>query len=237
MTMNLLSRITASLLLAASTVVAAPAMAGGTATIEASNGDDGLVTVRLEFLDAQSLRMSSPGHPEAYMVVNQGTPYNVIQFGSMPIVVDAAEMIASAGKAGDLPTSPAGTDDIRKFIALTATGQPETVAGIVGERYRLRYVDGDKRERDEEVVLSKDVLIRDLSRAMYGLGVKMSGAAGIAPPEGSQRLMQELDAKGLGLLRFGQRMRVSALDRTNPSPARFQLPAEPVSGLPSFSLE
>lgn len=221
--------------LAGLALCSASALAGsGTATVEADDGEQGRITVRIEFLDAQRLRMSSPQHPEAYLLMLDGTAYNVLQFGSTPLVMDAAEMIARAGSAGQLPASPAGTDDIRKLVSLTALGQPETVAGIAGERHRLRYVDGQGRERDEELVLTSDPLIRDLSRAMYRLGTSMAAAAAIAPPEGSARLMQELDAKGLGLLRLGTRMRVAALDRTALPPSRFELPASPLQGLPSF---
>jgi len=206
------------------------AAAGGSATLQTFDPDGDGVDVSIESLDAQHLRLSSPQHPEAYLVMLGAKTYNVLQFGSMPIVLDAADMLSQMG--GQMPAPPSPTDDIRKLVALEPTGQKETVAGIVGERQRLRYLDSNNQPREEELVTVRDPLLHDLSFGLYRLGSAMGAAAGVVTPEGSDRLARELDAKGLGLLRMGTRLRVMTVDRTPPSPARFDLPAEPMRAFP-----
>lgn len=219
-------RLAAGLLLSWTAIAAA----GGTATVEALDGE-GQVTVRLELLDAERLRLSSPQQSGAYLLMLGDALYNILDLGGSQLVLDA--LAAIAGAAGQIPV-PSGTDDIRRLIALQDLNQPETIAGIPGRLHRLRYVDGDNRERDEDVVLTSDALIRDLSRAMYRLGTRMGEAAGLAPPEGSARLMAELETRGLGLLRLGTRMRITAVDRAPPPAGRFELPASSIPALPGF---
>jgi len=81
-------------------------------------------------------------------------------------------------------------------------------------------------------VTAHDPLLHELSMGMYRAGVVMSAAAGVTAPDGSDQLARQLDAKGLGLLRMGTRMRVIAVDRRAPPVARFELPAEPMQGFP-----
>jgi hypothetical protein len=204
--------------------------AGGSAALQTFDADGNGVDVAIESLDAQHLRLSSPQHPEAYLLMLGAKTYNVLQFGSLPIVMDAADMLSQM--SDQMPTAPSPTDDIRKLIALEPTGQKETVAGIVGERQRLRFLDSQNQPRTEDVVTVRDPLLHDLSFGLYRLGTVMGAAAGVVTPEGSEQLARELDAKGLGLLRMGTRLRVMSVNRAPPSPARFELPAEPMRAFP-----
>lgn len=204
------------------------AAAGGSAMMQTFDPDGDGVDVAIESLDAQHLRLSSPQHPEAYLVMLGDKTYNVLQFGSLPIVMDAADMLSQMG--GQMPSAPSPTDDIRKLVSLEPTGQKETVAGIVGERQRLRYLDSKNQPREEELVTVRDPLLHDLSFGLYRLGTVMGAAAGITTPEGADRLARELSAKGLGLLRMGTRMRVVSVNRAAPAASRFELPAEPMQG-------
>lgn len=214
--------------------------AGGSAVLQTHDPDGNEIVVQLEFADPQHLRLSSQAYPQAYLLMLGENSYNVMQFGNFPLVIDTDDMIAQMGQ-GQMPPTPAPTDDIRELMALTPTGEKETVAGIAGERYKLRYVDGAKQQREEVVVASRDALLHDLSLSLYQLGTRMAKSAGIQPPAGSERLARELDGKGLGLLRFGDRLRVLKVDRTAPAAARFELPAPPGEGslpsLPGFELE
>ena len=219
---------------AAACVVALPAWAGGTAVLQTNDQEGNEIVVQLEFADPQHLRLSSQAYPQAYLLMLGQNSYNVMQFGNFPLVIDTDDMMAQMGK-GQMPPTPSPTDDIRELISLTATGEKETVAGIPGERYKLRYVDGARQQREETVVAARDVLLHDLSLSLYQLGTRMAKSAGIPTPAGSERLARELDGKGLGLLRFGDRLRVIKVDRTAPAAARFELPAPPGEGsLPSF---
>lgn len=218
------------ILLAAFTPLASALAAAGSATVQAFDADGDAIVVQIEGLDARHLRLSSPQHPEAYLVMLDGTPYNVIQFGSLPLVMDANEMFSQMGAR--MPSAPAPADDIRSLVSLTPTGEKETVAGVVGERYRLKYLDSAQQPHEEELVVSRDPLLHDLGLALYHLGNVVSRGAGITPPEGTDRLVRDLDAKGLGLLRMGTRMRVLSLNRTPPAAARFVLPAPPMQAFP-----
>ena len=232
-----MKRITSSWLLLATCILLGKAhAAAGSAVVQAFDGEGNPITVQIEGLDAQHLRLSSPQHPEAYLVMLNGQPYNVIQFGSLPLVMDANEMFSKMG-AERLPAAPAPADDIRTLVSLTATGQKETVAGVVGERYRLQYLDSAQQAQEEELVVARDPLLHDLSLALYHLGNIVSRGAGITPPAGTDRLVQELHRKGLGLLRMGSRMSVQSLDRRPPAAARFELPAEPMRAFPKLEIE
>ena len=219
--------------LAGALLIGWPALAlaaGGSATLQTFDPDGEAVTVSIETLDGQRLRLASPDHPEAYLLMLGSRTYNVMQFGGMPLVMDAADMLTQMG--APMPAAPAPTDDIRKLVSLDPTGESETVAGIVGQRQRLRYLDSQNQMREEEVVTARDPLLHELSMGMYRAGVVMSAAAGVTAPDGSDQLARQLDAKGLGLLRMGTRMRVIAVDRRAPPVARFELPAEPMQRFP-----
>ncbi len=225
-------RIAGALLLLAALLPAQRAFAAaGSATVQTFDADGNSVTVRIEGLDGNHLRLSSQQFPEAYLVWRNGRAYSVIQFGSLPLVMDTNEMAAQMG-ADRMPAAPAPADDIRTLVSLTPTGCKETVAGIVGEIVLLKYVDGTQTPREEQIVVAKDQLLHDLSLALYELGKVLSGAAGIRPPDGSERLARELSLKGLGLLRMGTRLQLLALDRSAPPASRFELPAEPMQAFP-----
>lgn len=213
--------------------VAAPAAAGGRALVQTLDPEGAAVQVDLEFQDPQHLRLSSPDHPEGYLLLQGGRSYNVVTLGQFPLVLDTARLVAQMGGQA-MPPTPAATDDIRELLALTALGEKEVVAGISGERYRLRYVDGARQTREEIAVLARDPLLRDMSLALYELGKRLAVSAGLAPPAGSERFARELASRELGLLRFGERLRVVRVDRQTPAAERFELPAPPADNLPTL---
>jgi hypothetical protein len=204
--------------------------AGGSVALQTFDANGNGVDVIIEALDPQHMRMSSPQHQEAYLVMLGAKTYNVLQFGSLPIVMDAQEMIAQMG--GQMPTAPSPSDDIHQLVGLEATGKKETVAGIVGDVQRLRFLDSKGQPREEELVTVRDPLLHDMSVALYKLGTVMGAAAGVRTPSGADKLAKDLDAKGLGILRMGLRMRLMSVDRNMPPTSRFDLPAEPMTAFP-----
>lgn len=207
--------------------------AGGSVALQTFDPNGNGVDVIIEAMDAQHMRMSSPQHQEAYLVMLGAKTYNVLQFGSLPIVMDAAEMAAQIG--GQMPTAPSPSDDIHQLVGIEATGKKETVAGIVGDVQRLRFLDSKGQPREEELVTVRDPLLHDMSVALYKLGTVMGTAAGIRTPAGADKLAKDLDAKGLGILRMGVRMRLMSVDRRIPPASRFDLPAEPMTAFPPLN--
>ena len=205
--------------------------AGGTVALQTFDPDGNGVDVIIEALDPQHMRMSSPQHQEAYLVMLGAKTYNVLQFGSMPIVMDAQEMIAAMGGA-QMPSAPSPSDDIHQLVGLEPTGKKETVAGIVGDVQRLRFLDSKQQPREEELVTVRDPLLHDMSVALYKLGTVMGAAAGVRTPAGADKLAKDLDAKGLGILRMGLRMRLMSVERKLPPASRFDLPAQPMTAFP-----
>lgn len=211
----------------------AASAASGSVALQTFDSDGNGVDVIIESLDAQHMRLSSPQHQEAYLVLLDGRTYNVLQFGSMPIVMDAAEMLSQMG--GRMPSAPSPSDDIHQLVGLEPTGRKETVAGVIGDVQRLRYLDSRNQAREEELVTARDALLHDMSVGLYKLGTVMGAAAGVRTPAGSDQLARELDAKGLGILRMGLRMRLMSVDRRPPPASRFELPAEPMRAFPPLN--
>ncbi|MDB5967779.1 MAG: secreted protein [Hydrocarboniphaga sp.] len=220
----------AAVLAVASTTIFA---AGGTVALQTFDADGNGVDVVIETLDSQHMRLSSPQHQEAYLVMLGAKTYNVLQFGSLPIVMDTADMLSQMG--GQMPSAPSPSDDIHKLVALEATGKKETVAGVVGDVQLLRFLDSRNQPRVEELVTVRDPLLHDISFGLYRLGTVMGAAAGITTPEGSDKLARELDAKGLGILRMGNRMRLISVNRATPPANVFDLPAEPMRAFPPLN--
>jgi hypothetical protein len=233
---NLSKKTSAKILLAAafSLVSSAVFAASGTVALQTFDPNGNGVDVIIESMDEQHMRLSSPQHQEAYLVMLGAKTYNVFDFGSMPIVMDAQQMIAQMGGqlSGQMPSAPSPTDDIHKLVGLEPTGRKETVAGIVGDVQKLRFLDSKNQPREEELVTVRDPLLHDISVGLYRLGTVMGAAAGIRTPEGSDKLARELDAKGLGILRMGLRMHLVSVNRAMPSASRFELPAEPMQAFP-----
>ncbi|WP_370308607.1 hypothetical protein [Sinimarinibacterium flocculans] len=211
--------------LIAMAVAAAPvwAWAGGKAVVEGGTGGD-KARMTYEF-DGDLLRMDVPDQPDGYMIMRDGKIYSVAQQNGQPMVIDMAGMGKMLG--GMAQRSMANIDqDVDQFISLEDTGRTETIAGIKGRVHVLTYVD-DGQRKSQEIVLSNDKSLSEMSRSMMRMSEIMAQSFGVELPEGSKRMSAEITGKGSGVLRFGNEYRVVSIDRSTPSSSRFKLPAEP----------
>ncbi|MES0873901.1 hypothetical protein [Sinimarinibacterium thermocellulolyticum] len=204
-------------------VAATPAWAwaGGKAVVEAGEGSD-KQRITYEF-DGALLRMDVPQQDGNYMIMRDGKIYSVTEQNGQPMVIDMSGMGKMLG--GIAQQSMASVNqDVDQFISLSDTGRTETVAGISGKVHVLTYVDDGER-KTEEIVLSNDKNLREMSDSMMLVSETMAKAFGVQIPEGSKRMSAEL--KGQGVLRFGTQYKLVSLSGSTPPPSRFTLPAQP----------
>lgn len=189
----------------------------GTASI--MNGKD---VTDIEY-SGDKLRMDTDANGEGYMVIRDGRMFIV----TGETVMDASAMMSMFGGAiPDPGPSVAKVEDLRK------TGRSETVAGIQGEVWEIRYVDEGGRPQTNEVVLSKDARAREFQQAMGLMTRTLLQAAG-KDSRSADAMLNEFEKRGRGMLRMGNEFRVSALTGQRVAEDRFSLPSEPFS-LPGF---
>lgn len=181
---------------------------------------------QLEYRGAQYLRMATDA--EGYMLHRDGRLYMVQGRPGQETVMDAGAMLQMfRGAMPDTGPQP------QRIESLEPTGASETVAGISGEVWSLKYVDDKGRNQQTDLVLSKDARARELSEAFNGFSLTMLRLSGedTAPAE---RMMAELKKKGRGILRYGNEMKVTYLSGDQIASSRFELPVEPMA-MPDFS--
>nr|MBV6629146.1 hypothetical protein [Oceanococcus sp. HetDA_MAG_MS8] len=189
----------------------------GTASI--MNGKD---VTDIEY-SGDKLRMDTDDKGEGYMVIRDGRMFVV----TGETVMDASAMMSMFGGAiPDPGPSVAKVEDLRK------TSRSETVAGIRGEVWEIRYLDDDGRPQTSEVVLSKDARAREFQQAMGLMTRTLLQAAG-KDTRSADVMLDEFEKRNRGMLRMGDEFRVSALTDQRVAQDRFNLPSEPVS-LPGF---
>lgn len=202
--------------------------AGGGATIEAGDGAD-RVQIGVQYLD-DKLRMETQvlgqGQVQPVTLLRDGRLYLVV--GGM--VLDAAQAMSAFGQSMQAPSTV--PEQMRRFIALEPTGRSETVAGIAGKVYALRYEDDGGTARTDEMVLSEDARARALSQALLRLAQTLKAHAPAVPTaQDEARLLAALNNRGV--LRYADHFRVVSLSDAPPPAARFELPSKPLV-LPSF---
>lgn len=200
------------------------AWAGGKAVIEAGSGKD-KVQSSIEY-DGGKLRVDAVGQTEGYMVMRDGKIYSVANAGGQPMVIDMAGMGKMLGGMAQKSVSTMD-QDVATFVSLTDTGRSETVAGISGKVHVLTYVDTDGKQVSEEIVLSKDKRLRELSESLQLMSKAMAQAFDVKLEAGTQRLEKEIMGKGQGVLRFGSDFRLVSISDSTPDSGRFVLPAQP----------
>jgi len=202
---------------------AAPGLLAGTATL--SSADGGSATFEY---NATMLRIGG-ADAEGYSVLRDGSLYVVSTAGGAPMVMDAGAMLKSLGGMGNQIGADAAPNELAaEFISLDDTGRRETVAGVPGEVYTLRFRDDTGSEQSEEVVLSDDPRAREFRDALFLMlsVVATLGASEAPAPDASiQARLMDIDK---GILRFGDQMRVTAIDGARVEDSRFELPAEPM---------
>ena len=202
-------------------LAAAPIATAGTATMQSADG----ASATFEY-NSTMLRMGAGDDSAGYTVVRDGSFYVVSMNNGQPMVMDAGSMLRSM--APDLANA-APSDLSSEFLGLKKTGRSETVADVKGDVYELRFKDENGREQSEEIVLSDDRRALEFRDALF---LMMDVAATLTSNENvkaGRSIQAELLNIDLGVLRYGNEMRLTSIDSARVDPARFELPAEPMN--------
>lgn len=161
------------------------------------------------------VELPAPGELRATPLYSNG-PALVLRAGSVTAEgrdgTRVLSGIAEADQSG--VTRPnTGDEEIANLVSLRKTGRKEMRAGFEGEMYDVTFFDRAGRRRVETVVVSSDPRAVALSAAWTSL----NQALGANLPE-SADLQGQLQANGLGLLRFGYRYQVDSYSETLPQP-------------------
>ena len=213
------SRLAVSLAALAFTPLAA--LAAGSASVN-YGGENGQVywqdngTVRVDMASAAGEGYALLRDNKVYMV-NPNAPQG------MPQVMEVSEMFQLA--AGFINEDE---DDMFKDLgeniqSIRKTGAHETIAGIQGEVYEITMQDETGNIETEQLVLTDDPTVIELSEAFLGFTGSMVGTNYMNP------LKAALPKGKHGLLRIGDGMIVESLDRNTPAASIFELPSEPVN--------
>ena len=207
------------------------AQAGGTASIVAGDNlndpNARSVRSRIEFDTPSRVRVQADRGIDGYLVVRDDAAFAVADLNGRTLVFDYAQTMAQfGGMARSLAPRSLVTDG--RFVSLTGPGRIETIAGFTGRVWLLTTVDKAGRQRQDEVVLTGDPRIRELTDAMLATGRIVARAFPELDAEANEQLAAELRKHGTGLLRVGNSYLVERLDPATPAASRFALPSEPM---------
>lgn len=177
--------------------------------------------------EGDKLRINMDGQG-SYMLLRDNRIYVVTDQDGEVMVIDLKQTMSMFGSLAKSAVPDMADVSVE---SLEPTGRKETVAGINGEVYQLKFVDHEGKRQQAELVLSPDRRAVGFRDAMH----RMAGSMGdlVDQQETSDKLQTQLGARNLGVLRYGSDMQVAAITETNVDAARFVLPAEPtdLSGL------
>lgn len=195
------------------------------------SGQRGQMSV--EWLNLQQARIdvTAPDMPkdmQAYQLMRDGKLYAVTIQQGQPLVLEMTQMLRMAGQMAT-SLQPDTGNDVHELEDLRATGRQETVAGVRGEVYELVFRDGQGRARREEIVLSTDATVYEMTQVMNAYARLMGEAAGAPRAAGRDQFETRLRDQRVGLLRMGAELRAVEVGRDAPPAARMALPAEPMA--------
>ncbi len=196
------------------------AFAGGSATIQSAS-PSGPVQMDVQWRDG-AMRLDPPTDENAYLLVRDGKAYSVGEQGGRTMVLDLASLREMGQAMGAAPGDDMAPGEVGSLDELEATGERESVAGLAGEIYNVRWTDVEGNRHEDTAVLSEHALALDLSQAFGRSTQAISPRAGDAFGEAVKE-------HGLGVLRFSDKFEVVAVSGDAPPAAAFELPAEPMS--------
>lgn len=200
------------------------AFAGGEATmivtrqpIQAGDysTDKTSTTMAVTWRDADTMRIDMG--EQAYFLRREGKTYMISQDEDEDDgETDVSEM-DFAGPTLQLMRSKGAFGSIDSVEATAAT---ETVAGIKGGVYQIRWSDANGAQTSAEMVLTDNPLVVEMTRAYLGT---MGGTVG---PIATGTFEDNLPDHDRGLLRLGDHIRFSSISRADPPAATFKLPSQ-----------
>lgn len=178
--------------------------------------------------EGDNLRINVQEGGEGYMLVRNDKMYVVNYNDGQPMVFDLGSAFQMFGSMAASAT-PSTVDS--KVISLKPTGASETLGGIKGDVYELRFVDHEGRERQENLVLSDDPLAIGFRDAIQNMALTVARSVDEKQFENelkaSEKLQQQLADLNKGVLRYGKDMQIRSIKDTTVDAQRFALPAEP----------
>lgn len=212
-----------SIVIALVLAVPALAVAGGRATFQGSNPKTHQdSTIEIVWQDQHTLRMEA-GSSDAWFIIRDGKAYTVTMQGDKPTVMEMGGVMKMFGAMAKKQADKSNQSSFSKPDDIKATGRTETVAGIKGQVYLVKTTDADGNEKTQEVVLTGDPVVVEMTRAY------VTAMGDLFDIQGPADFWQALPTERQGLLRSGDDFHVKNVDATNPPDELFELPAKPMS--------
>ncbi|MFK7830686.1 MAG: hypothetical protein AB8B57_12995 [Congregibacter sp.] len=192
----------------------------GKAVVTSAEGDESVFEYQRNKLRINTVEDSN------YAVIRDGGFYTVMQDNGRTMVIDAGSMMQAFGgmaqgaNPGDLAV---------KVISLKKTRGTETIAGIKGDVYELKFEGESGDMQTEEIVLSDDRRVRELRDALFLMLETITKNTSMGDPENARDMLDRLEDLDSGVLRFGQDLLITSISGDRIDDARFELPAEPMN--------
>lgn len=195
---------------------------------EAVDQDGNTMTFEYE---GEQLRISH-AEQQGYMLMRDDKIYVVNEADGELMVIDLSQTMSMFGGLAKSVTPDMAQV---RVDSLEPTGRSETVAGIDGEVYILKYQDEDGKAQETEMVLTSDRRAIGFRDAMHRMASSLARSLD-QHYDASEYLQHQLARTDMGVLRYGTDIRVTSISESSIDPARFVLPAEPtdLSGLGSL---
>lgn len=177
--------------------------AAGTARVSTMSGSGKRVLANVDFTGPGNLRASAVMHSRPALVLRDGQAYALIGGDERPL--------ANSTSADDANVVRPNTGDevIGTLISLKNTGRKESRAGIPCDIYEMSFYDRDGRRRVEQIAVSNDPRAREMTDLWKSINDAL--LPGRIAEAGD--LQKQLQANGLGLMRFSFRYQVDKLDQ------------------------
>lgn len=187
-------------------------MAASTVVVSSPVAENSRIRSTIEVLDRDRMRIHVGTAPD-YLLILKDRLYSVR--GKKAVDVSAMRAQIRLPSIGD--------EGIKMLYGFTDSGREESVAGVTGKVFQLDYYDTNMQLVKEEIVLSSDPRVQDVTRAWQAYGDL--SLAGSTESRGRDAVQNYLSANHLGVLRFGDQYKIEAFGVT-PAADRFQLPTE-----------
>jgi hypothetical protein len=171
--------------------------------------------------EGEQLRINMGGQ-DSYMLLRDKSIYVVTDQDGEVMVIDLKQTMSMFGNLAKSAVPDMANVNVE---SLQPTGRKESVAGIDGEVYLLKFVDHEGKRQEADLVLSPDRRAVGFRDAMHRMAATMGDL--VDQQAASDKLQNQLGERNLGVLRYGSDMRVAAITETRVDAARFVLPAEP----------
>lgn len=181
--------------------------------------------VQLEFLGKDLLRIND-NSGQGYMVMRDAKLYTVMQEAGQTMVFDLLAMAAMTG--GNMEEPSVWGDEVREILDISNTGNQETVAGIVGEVFTMRYLDSRGITQNSTLVLTKNETVFAMTQTMLAMTKLLIQASNTNVDKSFTDMEQHIFGKGYGVLKQGDDFQLTHITEEAPAASRFDLPAKPM---------